>query len=817
MLVPDTVLSTMFSHIFYPVRTFFSSLHFTKGVFVMGGCLLISSLLPERAFAASADYAGTVIAVSAPSRLEVGKTSRVTVTLKNTGMATWKPSGSNYTSLYHWDPIRKMETVSPFAMTVWPTNKQPFILRQETKPGESITISFPIQAPIVPGVYHEPYILTAENEAWIKLTPFLLDLVVTPASVATASAPASTSVPTSIAPVTMLSSTEWAGEVVDKGGTEWQIEAEDHVTVEIAFKNTGTRTWTRDGASSISIYAVEATTQKERQSAFKDTRWLSGSHPVLLKENQVLPGEIGHVRFDLRAPKAPGSYRESFLLASENTAWLAGTRVTLPIRVPSRGEFIATAPPEEAMTPIASGTSPSPQTSIRSVGSYKTLLLLRSTKTATLMGNGSLQFTFGFKNTGSSSWSSRGVLSKGLDPAKTGRAYSVRDPSWLSSTDVTTVTGVTKPGEIGLVTFMVKAPSLKGDYTVKFQLNADQGPVEGGEFEIPVTVTQDGYVEPDPVIPIPSPSLLSLPTVDAIPLTGDVQSLPEEPIIRVGLFKTTDDQMLIRAKYGPIVVSENGTTFCRLHTGESTTARYDRTNRVYIMTGTSCNGQSTNYFVFRAEDGISPMEIADFYRPLSWLPGANDNTFRAQLELRYTPATDNVWIINTLPIEYYLKGIAETSDLSPQEFQRTLLVAARTYAMYHVQRGTKHAHEFYTVDATYDQVYRGYGAEARGKNIVAGIDATRGQIVTYQGKLAITPYYSRSDGRTRSWGEVWYGGSKYPWLVSVPVPWDQGKTLWGHGVGMSASGALAMAREGTSYATILGYYYPGTEIRRAYK
>jgi stage II sporulation protein D len=175
-----------------------------------------------------------------------------------------------------------------------------------------------------------------------------------------------------------------------------------------------------------------------------------------------------------------------------------------------------------------------------------------------------------------------------------------------------------------------------------------------------------------------------------------------------------------------------------------------------------------------------------------------------------------VWIINELPVEWYLKGIAETSNSSPQEYQRALLTAARTYAMYHVQRGTKHANEHYTVDAKYDQVYRGYGAEIRGSNIVTAIDATRGQIVTYNEKLAITPYYSRSDGRTRSWTEVW-GGGPYAWLVSVPVPWDQGKTLWGHGVGMSATGALGMAAEGKTYDQILKHFYTGIELRRIYK
>jgi len=172
-------------------------------------------------------------------------------------------------------------------------------------------------------------------------------------------------------------------------------------------------------------------------------------------------------------------------------------------------------------------------------------------------------------------------------------------------------------------------------------------------------------------------------------------------------------------------------------------------------------------------------------------------------------------VINELLIESYLKGLAETSDLSPSEFQKTLMTAARTYAMYHVQRGTKHADEFYIVDATYDQVYRGYGAEARSPKIAAGVDATRGQIVTYQDKLAITPYFSRSDGRTRSWNEVW--GGSYAWLMTVPVPQDNGKTLWGHGVGMSASGALTMANEGRNYQQILKHFYTGIELRQIYR
>jgi stage II sporulation protein D len=210
--------------------------------------------------------------------------------------------------------------------------------------------------------------------------------------------------------------------------------------------------------------------------------------------------------------------------------------------------------------------------------------------------------------------------------------------------------------------------------------------------------------------------------------------------------------------------------------------------------------------------------MSDFYRPVSWLPGANDNTFRAKLELRYVPDTDNVWTINELPIELYLRGLAETSEISPFEYQKALHTAARTYANYHVQRNTKHGGIFH-IDAKYDQVYRGYGAEERSPSIVRAVNDTRGKIVTYNGELAITPYFSRSDGRTRSWGEVWYGGSNYPWLVTVPVPWDAAKsrTLWGHGVGMSATGALDAANDGWDYERILKYFYTGIVLKQIYQ
>ena len=49
------------------------------------------------------------------------------------------------------------------------------------------------------------------------------------------------------------------------------------------------------------------------------------------------------------------------------------------------------------------------------------------------------------------------------------------------------------------------------------------------------------------------------------------------------------------------------------------------------------------------------------------------------------------------------------------------------------------------------------------------------------------------------------------------VPQDSGKTLFGHGVGMSAQGALLMIVDNNqSWSEVLAYFYQGTTLQRAY-
>jgi hypothetical protein len=785
--------------------------------FLIVAALALCLRLAEQSFSAVyakaatyASYDAMIVSVSSPRTLAIGTAAQATVTFRNAGSATWFKEGSNFVSIYRWDPLKKQEVPSVFSTTDWETTMRPVRLPvSSVVRGKEVTFSFPIQAPTKIGRYQEEFILTAENAAWIKNGRFTIDVEVTPSP----SSPIP-SIPQPIVPSpNEISGTNghaknYAAEIVDQGGREWQLEVEEKVSLPIKIKNIGTVTWYRDGDQAVYLYAFDQ--GKERTSAFADANW-SGPRAASLRETQIKPGEIGTFILPLRAPQAPGEYQERFALLTANKVQIVGGQVLFPIKIPLRGQFLAT------QTPAPNGEQAIPAEASVPKGAYAAILLLRSfQERLTLLGNGKQELTFGFKNTGTSAWASRSVRFKDIQPTLEKNLSSVRDESWVNTSEAVELKGAIKSGEIGFLSFRLKAPAKKGSYEAVFQLYADGSAVEGGEIRIPITVTSDGYIEPEVARPTTPSIQPSYPTIEAVPLNGDISSLPAEPLIRVGLYRTTDDRMVVRAKYVPLQVVQNGQSSCQIPKGGQVAVRFDRTSRVYQLSG-DCQGQSTSHYLIRAEDGVSPMEIADYSRPISWLPGSNDNTFRTQLELRYTPATDQVWVINELAIEPYLKGIAETSNISPQQYQRALLTAARTYAMYHVQRGTKHANEFFIVDAHLDQVYRGYGSEARSPNIATAVESTRGQIVTHGGKLAITPYFSRSDGRTRSWGEVWYGGSQYPWLVGVTVPQDNGKTLWGHGVGMSATGALGMANEGKVYDEILKHFYTGTELRRAYK
>jgi hypothetical protein len=298
----------------------------------------------------------------------------------------------------------------------------------------------------------------------------------------------------------------------------------------------------------------------------------------------------------------------------------------------------------------------------------------------------------------------------------------------------------------------------------------------------------------------------------------------KEPVLRIGLFNTQRaERVKVNTHYD--VYGGEKVILSGLTPDYVVAIGFNFDKKEYFAS-------SLNFTKFSKEPirivprGEGIVTLVDFDSRPKWNTSLNDNTFRNIIELRYSENTGKLWMINELLISDYLKGLAETSNYSPVDYQKAIVTAARTYAMYHYNRGieyniaygsTKHGNEYFHLDATWDQVYRGYNSEIRLSKLSQAVDETKGAVITYNNDVVVTPYFSRSDGRTRSWEEVWYGGAK-PWLKTVSVPEDEGQNLWGHGVGMSARGALIMIRDkGVDWIETLKHFYSNVEIEKIYK
>lgn len=206
------------------------------------------------------------------------------------------------------------------------------------------------------------------------------------------------------------------------------------------------------------------------------------------------------------------------------------------------------------------------------------------------------------------------------------------------------------------------------------------------------------------------------------------------------------------------------------------------------------------------------IEIANMERRPSWNKNLNDNKFRGTIELQMI--NNKVVYINELSLEDYVKGIAEVSNSTHFEKQKTIAVLARTYARHYMDENFRKFPGM-PYDGSDDpnifQRYLGYGVESRSPNFKGAVEVTKDEVVTYKGQLVKTPYFNQSDGRTKSAKEMW-GWTDTPYLISVPDPYCEGKVLKGHGVGLSGYGSEMAANNGKTYDEIIKYYYTGVEI-----
>jgi stage II sporulation protein D len=192
--------------------------------------------------------------------------------------------------------------------------------------------------------------------------------------------------------------------------------------------------------------------------------------------------------------------------------------------------------------------------------------------------------------------------------------------------------------------------------------------------------------------------------------------------------------------------------------------------------------------------------------PLSFVPGdaalqLGKTTYRGSIEVTKTKG-GKLQAVNVVGLEDYLRGVvpAEMPSTWPAEALKAQAVAARSYALANLAE-----------DKPYDlfadirsQVYGGVGAESAAAS--AAIDATRGTVVLYGGKVADTLFFSSSGGRTASYQEA-FSGDPVPYLVPVDDPYDASPYVnWGPTAvdGKKAAKALGLRGPVEAIATTTG-------------
>ncbi|MFA6588366.1 MAG: SpoIID/LytB domain-containing protein [Patescibacteria group bacterium] len=557
-----------------------------------------------------------------------------------------------------------------------------------------------------------------------------------------------------------------------------QVAPKGALNFTIEFTNTGAKTWKAKGNNLVALNAVKIIKGEldvNRGTVLKDKSWGTIVRPTGLAKD-VKPGETVKVKFKISAPKKAGEYREKFSLAIKGIDFMPGGSFEILVRVDS---------PKTSLYQVDTGLATS-AIYIMPKGKAKTLEL-----TVT--------------NTGTQTWKRRGtgeVVLAVADPTVKSLFY---HNNWYGQTIIGRLTTAeVKPGKKGIFRFALQAPDKYGEFTEKVQIL-----VPG------LTRAVNGLL--NLTVSIPEPVVIQDGTV----------TLAAEPTIRVGLLSLDNNIGGFTSEKPFLVQDTQGTTLMDLAGQSQVEIQYDA--GIYSITSDDKTLTTTLPVRLVSKEPDTILDITNWDTAY--------NLFRGILEIRYTPATGLLWVINELPMEQYLAGMAETGNTGSPEFIKTLMTAARSYALFHNLRKTKHADEFYDINATTDQIYKGYAYEVKVPNMVAAVNATRGIVATHPSAVTeknvvgaiVAAYSSCNDGRSHSYHEVWGGDQSYfPYLVSVfdplgicttpPYPTNYIKGGGGnHMVGMSAYGAVKLARDqGRTYDWILKHYYTGISLVKVY-
>jgi hypothetical protein len=535
----------------------------------------------------------------------------------------------------------------------------------------------------------------------------------------------------------------------------------------IKLKNTGQNTWLGHGDSAVFLANQEA--QKV----------------AVLQEAEVYPGQIGNFRFSLQMPEKEGLWSGSFRPYIDDIGYFKGEIIHTSLAVMSKKsvENPWKIRPHDKQIPNIITT-----------------------------GKTTLNISLDLQNQDTQTIHNLDILSTSISGPKSHHFIVPPQAGKFSQTSI-------HPNDITTFQTQIVTPKEPGKYEIVFHFWKPNGlrAFENNRFPILIQVTPETKIAKKKDIQIPQKSIIKKPRTNIQKNTlsvfnGKISNNPMR--VRLGYKKPyiqtrfIDKDVTLYNDIGKIIDSN-------FYTGTITKKEKDvwdiynaKKNTHKIITSTFLR-----IVPKKKENNIGVIE--SWSRTPLWDTSKtyNDNSFRGALEIRQEGKY--IYPINELSINHYLAGLAEESNNAPEEKLKTMAILARSYALYYMQpEYTKFPNKPYHIDDSPErsQKYLGYSYEARSPNMKKAVIATKRKVVTYNGKLIKTPYFSQSNGWTRSAFEVW-NWKNTPYLISIDDRHCGKKEQKGHGVGLSGCGAKILAERGWNFEKIIKYYYPGVQIK----
>ncbi|MBP5717980.1 MAG: right-handed parallel beta-helix repeat-containing protein, partial [Abditibacteriota bacterium] len=287
--------------------------HTTDWQMVQDGVTRFGDILRKSVTVSAPEFGAQIIGETIPTSFATGETKKVTVTVKNTGSATWSQATE--------DMLGSLDNYDPFSLARIGLDTA----ERRVAPGETYTFTFYMTAPANPGVYTTDWQMIREHVTWFG------DIIRKDVTVTAAEHSAQ-----------MISNT-----IPDSAN------ADEVRTVSVTVKNTGTVTWTPEA-----LFRLGAVDNNDP--------FYHAEPPRAYLDRAVAPGETYTFTFDMEFGE-PGTYTTDWKMVQDGNDWF-GQVLAKQVTV-NRPEFNARIISDNIPTTMIVGQTKTVSVTVKNTGS----------------------------------------------------------------------------------------------------------------------------------------------------------------------------------------------------------------------------------------------------------------------------------------------------------------------------------------------------------------------------------------------------------------------------------------------------------------